>query len=447
MTRSFRFALVAATLSGAVAPLDVRAQDTTFRGITLVGSYDPLHDKVGIAVLPIAGAFGDSVRTIIQRDLDFSDRFTVIPIDSAADPSALRGQTPGKGINYPLFSRLAASAVVQITPVGSGLHVVLHDVARGQVVNVADMSLPPASLGRDWRLAVHRTSDEIERWITGQRGIAATRIAYMRGQSIRVIDSDGVGEITVPTEENGASPAWNASGTMLVYATFGVSSANVPSHVVLIDLSTGRSRTIVPPGRNAQFVSPIFSPDGKSVIYAREGENGSDLFAIGIGGGEAPRQLTAGRGTVNTNPTMSPDGRRVVFVSGRLGRPELYIMDSDGTDAKLLTEYDFSEKNYRSDPDWSPDGRLIAYQERINNDRFQIRTIRATGGTPKLLTSEGENEQPSWAPDGRHLVFTSTRTKVRQLWILDTESNRIRQLTKSAGSRLASWSPRLVDAP
>ena len=60
------------------------------------------------------------------------------------------------------------------------------------------------------------------------------------------------------------------------------------------------------------------------------------------------------------------------------------------------------------------------------------------------MTSEGENEQPSWAPDSRHLVFTSTRTGVRQLWIMDTESRRMRQLTKSAGSKLASWSSRLA---
>jgi TolB protein len=119
-------------------------------------------------------------------------------------------------------------------------------------------------------------------------------------------------------------------------------------------------------------------------------------------------------------------------------------MDSDGTNLNVLTDYDFSEKNYRSDPDWSPDGRVVAYQERIN-DRFQIRTIRVTGGTPKLLTSDGVNEQPSWAPDARHLVFTSTRTGVRQLWVLDTESNRVRQLTKSAGSKLASWSARLAE--
>jgi TolB protein len=443
MTRSFhaRF-LLAAFVFAAAVPAVAFGQDTTFRGIFLGGNYDPLRDKVGIVVLPIAGAFGDSVRTIIQRDLDYSDRFAVIPVDSA-DPSALRGQgAAGTGVNYPLFTRLAAAAVVQIMPVGTGLHVALHDVARARVVNVGDFDLPGAGLSRDWRLAVHRTSDEIERWVTGQRGIAATRIAYMRGQSIRIIDSDGAEEVTVPTEENGGSPAWNPSGTMLAYTTYGVSSSNVGSHVVLIDLSTGRSRTLVPPGRNTLFLTPIFSPDGNSAIYAREGENGSDLFAIGIGGGDAPRQLTAGRGTVNTNPTMSPDGRRVAFVSGRLGRPELYIMDADGTNLNVLTDYDFSEKNYRSDPDWSPDGRLVAYQERIN-DRFQIRTIPVKGGTPKQLTSEGENEQPSWAPDARHLVLTSTRSGARQLWVLDTESSRFRQLTKSAGSRLSSWSPRL----
>ena len=115
-------------------------QDTTSRGITLVGNYDPLRDKVGIVVLPIGGAFGDSVRAIVQRDLDYSDRFTVIPIDSA-EPAALLAPRGG-GLNYPLFARLGAAFVVQITLVPTGLHVALHDVARAQVVNVADRALP-----------------------------------------------------------------------------------------------------------------------------------------------------------------------------------------------------------------------------------------------------------------------------------------------------------------
>jgi TolB protein len=391
MTRTARATLFALAVLALAAPHVARAQDTTFRGITLVGAYDPTRDKISIVVMPVSGAYGDSVRTIVQRDLDYSDRFNVIAIDSA-DPSALRGTGAAARLNYQLFARLGASGIVQITPAGNGLHVVLHDVARSQVVNIADFALP-----------------------------------------------DGADEITVPTDSNPVSPAWNPAGTTLVYSTYG----SVGSRLVLIDLATGRSRTLAAAPRNSQYITPEFMSDGNSILFARAGEEGSDIYSIGLSGSDAPRRLTVGRGAINTNPTPSPDGRRIVYVSNVLGRPELYIMDSDGTNADVLTNYDFSENNYRSDPDWSPDGRLIAYQERLGG-RFQIRTIRASGGTPKQLTSEGDNEQPSWAPDARHLVFTSTRTGVRQLWIMDSESGRVRQLTKSAGSRLAAWSGRLT---
>ena len=74
--------LLSVTLAIGARVLPAQA-DTTYRGIHLDVNFDPLRSKISVVVLPVAGAFGDSVRAIVQRDLDYSDRFVVIPIDSA----------------------------------------------------------------------------------------------------------------------------------------------------------------------------------------------------------------------------------------------------------------------------------------------------------------------------------------------------------------------------
>ena len=169
------------------------------------------------------------------------------------------------------------------------------------------------------------------------------------------------------------------------------------------------------------------------------------LVAVNPFNGEPAHRVTISRGVQDALPSFSPDGRRIAFTSNRLGHPEVYIVDADGTNVELLTSTGFGDQLYRSNPDWSPDGRRVAFQSQINGV-FQVMTINVRDHSVQALTSEGRNEDPSWAPDGRHIVFTSTRSGPKQLWVLDTETYRTRQLTRLGLARQGAWSPRLDNA-
>lgn len=434
--RPRRYPLFVVLLALVVAA-SARAQDST-KGVRIGLRYDP-GTKPGIAVLPISGPLGDSIRTILERDFDFSDRLAVVSL-TTADGILLTGETPSGAVvplNYQLFGKLGAAAVLQVTPSPRGLHFTLHDVGSAKVASVEEFALPQPEQGREWRMAIHGMADAVNEWMTGQRGMAQSRIAFIRGNVVRFIDSDGEQEQAIPMLGAALSPSWHPGGTMVAYNTFGPES-----RIVLHDLRTGKTRDLGAQ-RNTTNVTPVFTPDGKSLAYSLSTEAGADLYLMPLDGESFPRRVSVGRGSMNVQPSFSPDGNRLAFMSDRSGHPEVYIMDADGTNVDIFTAFDFGDQNYRASPDWSPDGRQVTFQTRIDG-RFQVFTMALRDRQPKQLTSEGENEDPSWAPDGRHLVFVSSRSGTRQLWILDAESGRLRQLTQVGGSRLPAWSPRLT---
>ncbi len=427
--RVFIAAFTATVAAVAAAPLG--AQDPEARGVRIGLTYQP-GTRPGIVVLPVQGEGGDSLQAIVQRDLDFGDRITVIGREGTTAAGAVGAAANGQ-VNHELWARLGAAGVVQGRLTAAGVHIAVHDVAQRRVAHEREFSLPVGLNSPAWRHAVHGISDEIERLITGTRGIAQTRIAFVRGGRVYVIDSDGAGERAI-SDGGALSPSWHPSGQYIAYSQF----VDLGTSVVVHDLWSGSARRLsaAPRGLN---MTPKFSPDGRSLLFAHGTEGGTDLYiADAFGGGSASR-VTVGRGSDNVSPSFSPDGRRIAFTTGRLGHPEVYIVDSDGSNAELLTPFNFGDQNYRSNPAWSPDGRQVAFQSQIVG-RFQVMVINLRDRSVRQLTSESSNEGPSWAPNGRHLVFMSTRTGTPQLWVMDVESGRTRQLTRAGGARLPAWS-------
>jgi TolB protein len=437
MTRLHCAVLLSAAMT--LAPLARgSAQDTLQNTVRLTLRYDP-GTKPGVLVLRVPGVNGDSIRAILQRDFDYGDRINIIGAEETGFPDT---PTAGRNSNYPLYGRLGAVALVQVTPTAGGLHVAVHDVVGAKVLRVKDFVLDGAANSREWRMSVHAVSDELEGWITGVRGIAATRVAYVQGvrnSRLFVIDSDGAFPTPVGNEAGTMSPAWHPKGTHVAYSVIG---SNGCCQIYVFDVASGASRPLSAVGGGLN-TTPVFSPDGGVLVYTHGEDWGTDLFATTAFERGPARRITVGRGTDNTSPTFSPDGRRLAFTTGRLGHPEIYISDADGTNAQLLTSFNFGDQNYRSSPDWSPDGRLIAFQALQTDGQFQLNTISLRDKSVKQLTSEGSNEEASWAPDSRHLIFSSTRAGSKQLWVLDSESGRWRQLTRNGGVRLPAWSPPL----
>ena len=427
-----RSLVLSAILGLTIAPKLIAQDTTTTPGVRLGLNY-AAGTKPGVIVLPVRDDDTDSLRIIVQRDLDYSDRMTVIDLDQAT----LSGLVPAAGekINFPLVAKFGAALLIRMTPTTQGLHVAAYDVSRGSLLQSEHFLFDQRD--RDWRFALHGISDQIEQWTFGKRGIAQTRIAYVANGELKIVDSDGASTRSITTGRGALSPAWSPTGESVVFTVLG----NTGTQVQELDVRTGSTRRVsqIRAGLN---ITPVYQPGGNAILYAQGTGYGTDLVLTALDSG-TPRKITIGRGTDNTSPSYSPDGHQIAFISGKSGQPQVYIMDADGSNVQLLTPYSPGVRSYRASPDWSPDGRAVAYEQQ--NGRFQIWMIDLRDRVPKQLTSEGENEDPSWAPDGRHIVFTSSRGGDKQLWIMDTESGRARQLTHNKGARLAAWSPVLAN--
>ncbi len=413
---------------GGMIAAPAAAQDT----VRVQGVYDP-GVRLGIVVMPTSVAL-DSIRAIIARDLDFSDRFEVIALPATGGPVGPATDAP---INYPLYRTLRASFAVELLSAGGNVTVRLHDLGAEVVRQEMAVPLDPSGQG-EARMAVHRVSDEVVRWVSGKPGISATRILFLNNGDKRIyrVDSDGYGVVPMSSPNLLVlSPVWSPDGSRFAYTQLGGEGAGT---IVIQSVATG-TRQVVPTTNVGQNITPSFSPDGRKLVFSRLTEQAANLHAVNVADLCCLERLTAGRFAENLSPVYSPDGRRIVYVSNRAGSPQVYSMAADGTDQELLIPFDYGSTGNSFAPDWSPDGTTIVFHREYGGSP-QIVTFDVSSRQLKARTSSGRNEDPSFAPDGRHVVFVSNRTGRGQLHVLDLETGRVRQLASPGSARLPSWS-------
>jgi Tol biopolymer transport system component len=205
--------------------------------------------------------------------------------------------------------------------------------------------------------------------------------------------------------------------------------------------------------------NPVFSPDGRWVVFCSERRGNPDLYALDLRHEGSPRLLTDNP-AMEDAPAFSPDGRTLTFVSTRDGRADIFVMPfrSDGSVASaqavnLTQRYRQAvqsavpsgemEKNYEVvavpmggnfNPAWSPDGRKIAFaSDREGSPQgkggtlgvtTEISIMDADGANLKRLTdAKGWDGCPAWSADGRKILFYSNRDGSWRIWRMNADGS------------------------
>jgi Tol biopolymer transport system component len=199
--------------------------------------------------------------------------------------------------------------------------------------------------------------------------------------------------------------------------------------------------------------SPRFSPDGSTILFAREEKDGmGSLYRVPVLGGE-PRKIVHDA----LSGDWSPDGEQIVFVrlvaEGNLTSTQLGLASVDGGNERIIRSLEDALMRY---PRFSPDGRWIAlacipFSTLEGGGGFRVTLVRTDGSEERHLRPLEEGgliSAVAWLGAGEDIIYSQGESAATNIvgrgTVVGTGSSRIvRQNIETKEGQLLLWSPRL----
>jgi len=247
-------------------------------------------------------------------------------------------------------------------------------------------------------------------------------------------------------------PGVSRDGKKLVYSAY---LSDGKSQIFTMNVDGTNKRQLTSSGHNRM---PAFSYDGKKIVFISTRDLNEEVYIMNSDGTSQVR-LTFGKAikeppsydkpmppevevTRDRDPVFSPDGKKIVWTSYRDGNADLFIMDIKGKNAVHLTD---TKKHYHNiQPVFSPDGKNIVWASDRDGD-YDLFTMKVSSDINHLqkaqhLTYDGFGSHfPKFSKDGKKIVFGSNlQGPDWEMYIMDSNGKNIETLFPGSGD---DWFP------
>jgi Tol biopolymer transport system component len=176
--------------------------------------------------------------------------------------------------------------------------------------------------------------------------------------------------------------------------------------------------------REAQvFGGPAISPDGRSIAFSVRQRKHTLLYVMQADGTNA--RIVADSLDLQGAPAWAPDGQSIITAADDHGVPHLFRLPVDGRSPTVFIH------DYSVDPTWTPDGRFVLYSGPDIGTTFSVKAVTAGAAAyplPPLTLTRGARHL-AFLPGGKTLVLLRGEIQHKNLWLIDLETGAERQLT------------------
>ena len=426
------------------------ADDSEFTGLSLSLSWSPDGQRIAFislgeedtSAIYVMNADGSDV-THLADSTGWVTPFSLPSISWSPDGQEIAFTSPGdEGASAISIANADGSGVRELTgnsefaqfdssPVWSPAAVTALSSADDHGDSISDAT--PILDGSTVDGNIHISSDVDYFSFQAERGVRytmATKLVSSYHTAMTLHDSDG----SVIEEDTRSDGFGSASRIQWI-------APDSSTYYVAVRVGVGYSGTYQLSLTSPQSASPPGPPRAGIAFSSYRGGNSevdSDIYVMNPDGSNVTRLTNSLRAF---DPEWSPDGRQIAFSSKDYwsGNYSIYVMNADGSGVTQLTYDPESDGN----PSWSPDGRRIVFDsERDGN--YNIYVMNADGSNVTRLTYNGMfNRTPLWSPDGRQIAFRSRALYgASQIYVMNSDGSDVTQLTNHDWSVLNhDWSP------